>query len=207
MTQDLIDIVAFRGEKLTLVWRDAEPYVAIRPICERLGIDAKSQRAKLQDADSGATGVLSTSVGADGKQREMYCLHVMDVPIWLAGIKPSRVKPELAEAVRAYRAECKLVLFEHVKARLLGEHREASEAVVRLRADLIARKPLWGKLRDYAAMGWSYERIWRAVKRPRFVVTEGLRDLLRLGVIAGLPENTPGEAPLSPQLDMFLSGT
>lgn len=46
-----------------------EQMVAIKPICEALGIDAKVQRQKIQDdEDLNSVGVLSTSTGSDGKQ-------------------------------------------------------------------------------------------------------------------------------------------
>jgi hypothetical protein len=59
---------------------NAEKLVPIKPICEALGIDAKVQRSKIQDdPDLCSIGVLSTSIGADGKQYEMYCLPIQFV--------------------------------------------------------------------------------------------------------------------------------
>lgn len=50
-------------------------YVTIRPICEALGIDFKSQYAKLKDDDNlSSVMVLSTTTGADGKNYERFCL-------------------------------------------------------------------------------------------------------------------------------------
>lgn len=224
MTRDLIDTVAFRGETLTLVWRAAEPYVAIRPICDRLGLDPKSQRRKLLDPASVFNWghmtpvgqpeeavstpvpappriIMMATTGADGKQREMVCLHAAFVGLWLSGITAAKVKPDIREALVAYQVECALVIFEHVKVRLLGERQAASEALVRLRADLIARKPLWVRLRDLAALGWDFERIWRAVGRPRHIVAGGLADLVRLGVLERAPQGAP--APAAPQLELF----
>jgi hypothetical protein len=54
MITDLIDYISFRGEKLTLVWKDEKPFVALRPICERLGLDWKSQYAKVTAPDFGS---------------------------------------------------------------------------------------------------------------------------------------------------------
>jgi hypothetical protein len=200
MITDLIDHVSFRGEKLTLVWKDEEPYVALRPICERLGLDWKTQYRKVQAPDFGAVVVMMPTTGADGKRYEMLCLHVMDMPFWLATLTPSRVKPELAEAVRLYRTECKLVLFHHVKERLLGERDAATATLARLQADLIARKPLWVKIERLVAEGFDFVTIWRAVNRPRHQVIEAIADLLRLDLIKAAPVGTPFPQPVKPML-------
>lgn len=103
-----VDIVATSDEQL----------VPIRPICDALGIDAKVQRQKIQeDEDLSSTGVLSTSVGADGKEREMLCLPIRYIFGWLFTINPKNVKPEAQDAVRAYRRSCYDALFEHFAAR------------------------------------------------------------------------------------------
>lgn len=99
-----VDIVATSDEQL----------IPIRPICEALGIDAKVQRQKIQDdEDLSSTGVLSTSVGADGKEREMFCLPIRYIFGWLFTINPKNVKPEAQEAVRAYRRRCYDALYQH----------------------------------------------------------------------------------------------
>jgi len=199
---DIIEYVAFRGERLTLAWEGAEPYVAVRPICERLGLDWKSQWAKLTGPVSWFNRGVITTVGADGKDRQMVCLHAAHVPLWLASISPAKVKPEVRDALIAYQQECALVLFEHVKHRLLGERDAAVMCLARMREDVITRKPLLVKVRDYIAMGWDFERIWRAVKRPRHVVVEAICDLERLGIIDTRPAGFPAAAPLT-QFDLF----
>lgn len=52
---------------------DPNRMVPIKPICDALGIDAKAQRNRIdRDEILGSTGVIMTSVAADGKEREMY---------------------------------------------------------------------------------------------------------------------------------------
>ncbi|MDR0939945.1 MAG: phage antirepressor N-terminal domain-containing protein [Mediterranea sp.] len=51
---------------------DEQKLIPIKPICEALGIDVKDQRIKIQGHPIlGTTGVLSTSVAGDGKEREI----------------------------------------------------------------------------------------------------------------------------------------
>lgn len=89
-------------------------YVPIKPICDAIGIDARAQRAKLQEDDFfSSTGVIITSVAADEKEREMYAIRLRDVYGWLATINPGKVAPEVRETVTRYRRECYNVLYEH----------------------------------------------------------------------------------------------
>lgn len=92
----------------------AEKLVPIKPICEALGVDPKNQRNKIQnDEILSSTGVLSTSVGADGKDREMFCLPYMYALGWLFTINPKNVKPEARETILKYKMECYTALFNH----------------------------------------------------------------------------------------------
>ncbi len=99
---------------IVTVDRDGEIFVPIKPICEAIGIDAKAQRAKLQeDPFFASTGAIIASVAADEKEREMYCIRLRDVYGWLATINPGKVAPDAREAVTRYRRECYDVLYEH----------------------------------------------------------------------------------------------
>lgn len=97
-----------------IVSTNDEQMVAIKPICEALGIDFSRQLKKIKEDEdlSLVVGVLPT-VGADGKEREMSCLPVRYIFGWLFTINPANVKPEAKEAVRNYRKMCYDVLYEH----------------------------------------------------------------------------------------------
>lgn len=107
-------ISQINGVDIVTVDHDGETFIPIKPICDALTIDARAQRDKIQnDEIMGSTGVLSTSVGADGKEREMYCLPLRYVYGWLFTINPKNVAPEAREAVTRYRRECYDVLYEY----------------------------------------------------------------------------------------------
>lgn len=112
MNQNLISKI--NGVDIVTVERDGEILVPIKPVCEAIGIDDRAQRDKIQsDEILASTGVLSTSVAADGKEREMFCLPLKYVYGWLFTINPKNVAPEAREAVARYRRECYDVLYEH----------------------------------------------------------------------------------------------
>lgn len=107
-------ISKINGVEIVTVDRDGEIFVPIKPVCDAIGIDAKAQRAKLQEDEFFAsTGAIITSVAADEKERDMYCIRLRDVYGWLATINPGKVAPEAREAVTRYRRECYDVLYEH----------------------------------------------------------------------------------------------
>lgn len=93
---------------------DAMKLVPIKPICEALGIDDRSQRQKIQSHPIlASTGVLSTLVASDGKTREMYCIPFEYVFGWLFTINPANVKEESREGLIKYQQECYHALYEY----------------------------------------------------------------------------------------------
>ena len=112
---------------------EAEMLIPIKPICEALGIDYSGQIKKVKEDDFlSSTVVLSTTVGADGKDREMVCLPYEYVFGWLFTINPKNVKPGAQEAVAKYRIECYDVLFRHfAEPRIfLKQQREATDMLM-----------------------------------------------------------------------------
>lgn len=92
----------------------SEGLIPIKPICEVLGIDYSSQLKKIkEDEDWSSTLVLSTTVGADEKTREMCCISKKYILAWLLSINPANVKPEARQAVREYRNLCYDILYNY----------------------------------------------------------------------------------------------
>lgn len=103
-----------RVNNVDIVSTSDEQLVAIKPICEALGIDYKVQWQKIKDSeDLSSVMVLSTTTGADGKSYEMCCLPVEFIYGWLFTINPKNVKPEAQEAVRVYRMMCYRSLYQY----------------------------------------------------------------------------------------------
>jgi hypothetical protein len=64
--------------------------IAIKPICENLGIDRKWQQDKIKnDPYLSSTGGMVKVIAEDGKQREMYCLPPAAFQEWLWNIPVS----------------------------------------------------------------------------------------------------------------------
>lgn len=112
-------VAIVNGISLQVVQDEREQLVAVKPVCEILGVDFSAQRAKLKEHPIfGSTMVLSTTVGADGKEREMVCIPLQFFPGWLFSINPDNVKEEARERLIEYQLECNKVLFDYFFSRV-----------------------------------------------------------------------------------------
>ena len=112
-----ISIININGTEIFAESTEDGIFVPIKPICTAIGVDFKSQYEKLQnDEILASTMVLSTTVGADGKDREMVCLPLMYIYGWLFTINPKNVAPEAKETVTKYRMECYQALYRHFES-------------------------------------------------------------------------------------------
>lgn len=105
--------VAFHGDTLSLVEHNGEPFAAIKPICDAIGMDWKSQHRKLtSDGFRWNCGEIAI-VAADGKTRSMVCLPMRKLSGWLASISAAKVKPEIRDKLIAYQDECDDALWRY----------------------------------------------------------------------------------------------
>jgi len=89
-----------------------EKRVAIKPICDALGIDYSTQVQRVKDDPIlGSTVGLSPTVGADGKDREMVSIPFKFVFGWLFRIDSRNVKEESRESVLKYQLHCYNALY------------------------------------------------------------------------------------------------
>lgn len=109
-------LVPFRGQTLLTVRDGEQVRVAVRPICEALGLDWSSQRKRIMRdpilADSVA--VMATGCGHDDHTPQgMLTLPIELLNGWLFGVESRRVRPEAREGLLAYQRECYAVLAKH----------------------------------------------------------------------------------------------
>lgn len=83
---------------------DGKPIVSVRHSCEAIGIDYSSQIRNLKRW-SWATVVTLTTVGADGKPREMVGIDRRTFTSWLTHIDTNRVSDEARPIIEAFQAE------------------------------------------------------------------------------------------------------
>lgn len=97
-----------------LLIENGSKLVPIKPICDALSIDSDTQARKIKtDEILSSTATLSVAVGADGKEREMFCIPFKFVFGWLFTINAKNVKPEAQQVVLKYKLECYEALYKH----------------------------------------------------------------------------------------------
>ena len=162
-----------RVNNVDIVSTSDEQLVAIKPICEALGIDWSSQKQRIErDEILASTMVMITTVAADGKDREMCAVPYMFVFGWLFSIDASKVNEDVKESVLKYKMECHKVLFEHftepqtfLKQKQVAIEREVNEYQERQKDFKDAKKRMdESKARLNKTMSITIED-WRANNR------------------------------------------
>lgn len=88
--------------------------VAIKPICEALGVSLQGQLEKLKsDPILSSVVKMIFTTGADKKQYEMQTIPLKYVFGWLFQIDSRKVKEDAREKVLKYQMECYDVLYDH----------------------------------------------------------------------------------------------
>lgn len=156
-----LETINFHGQQLMLIHSSREPMIAIKPICEGVGIDWSGQYQKIKNDPilNSVMGMISTT-GADGKRYKMACLPLGYLNGWLLSIDVNRVKPEIKDGLIQYQKECYKVLSDYwfkgvainqrrsnrsnplwVEARQEGKHvrKELTDAIQALQAYAVAQ--------------------------------------------------------------------
>lgn len=141
-------LIPFHGETITAIETPDGIFVAVAPLCERLGVSRQGQSSKLNaqpDRWSCKMILQETTAGP----RETFCIPVNRIAAWLFTLNANKVKPEARDALIAYQREAADVLDRHFRqrhaeqeealARLAGQHR-------RMRAYALAFNPVWNKI-------------------------------------------------------------
>lgn len=133
MANTTLAAVEFHGATLVTTLIDGVPHVALRPVCEAIGLDWDAQRKRvMRDPVLSSTAVMMTAVAEDGKKREMTSLPLKHLNGWLFGVDTGRVDPGIRDRLIEYQRECYDVLADYWQkgsatnprgaAALVGQH-------------------------------------------------------------------------------------
>ena len=142
-----IQTVSFHDMSLSAIMVNGVPHVAIRPICDSLGLRWGGQynRIKRDPALNSVVSIMKTT-GADGKQYRMVLLPLDKLNGRLFGVDVARVREDLRERMNWYRAECYAVLARHfglngpihpgddLRSRLIAAEKEEAHSLAVARA-------------------------------------------------------------------------
>jgi hypothetical protein len=120
----------FNGKTIYFISVDGQFWIALKPICEALGVDWKNQHGKLQNGTD-IFGQLSSErgiVAADNRIRKMTCLEERYVYGWLFSIQFSNtMSAETRINLSKYKIECCDILFNHFHGTITGRKELLSE--------------------------------------------------------------------------------
>lgn len=106
--------VVFYDDTLTAVrGDDGHVYVAIRQMCDALGLDAQGQNRRINRHVVLAEGLKGVDkLSTPGGPQSAYVLRVDLVPLWLAGIRTKSVREAIRSKLEQYQREAAKVLWE-----------------------------------------------------------------------------------------------
>lgn len=113
METTVVTVARVNGVDIQII-ENGEKRVAVKPICDALGIAIEGQYSKLKtDPKFSSVIMLSITTGADGKKYEMLTIPMRKVFGWLYSINANNVKPEAREALLKYQEECNDALYNY----------------------------------------------------------------------------------------------
>lgn len=99
--------VPFHGHTLTVFTTSTgEHLVAMKPICEAIGLQWEAQLKRLKRHPVLSQGMSIMDTPSAGGEQETTCLPLDYLNGWLFGVDASRVKPEIRERLLQYQREC-----------------------------------------------------------------------------------------------------
>lgn len=115
MKQIIANFLEFKGKSLLFISVTGVVYIAVKPVCEALGVDYVRQYKNLQeDPILGPALSKQTIQVPDDQARNMICLPEDKIYGWLFSIKSD--SPDLL----AYKWECYDILFKYFHGAITG---------------------------------------------------------------------------------------
>ena len=115
MNKKVEKFLEFNGKRIVMLGKDGVWWIAIKPICEALGVDYRNQaKVVTKSKILGQLWSDQNMVAADGKIRNMTSLPEFAIYGWIFQIESA------AEGLEEYKWECYRVLYEHFHGTITG---------------------------------------------------------------------------------------
>lgn len=115
MKTEVKKFLEFNGKVIYFVAADGQYWIAMKPICEALGVNYNRQFQNLkEDKILSQLFAEQQMVAADGKLRKMVCLPEFFIYGWIFSIQSQ------SEELQQYKLECYQVLYEHFHGTIAG---------------------------------------------------------------------------------------
>lgn len=113
-------LVQFHGDTLFAVERQDGVFVAIKPICDSIGLAWRKQQKRLTTDPILSEGITVAVMPTAGGAQETTLLRFELINGWLFTVDVSRVKEEARPILLTYQRECYPALFAHFYGKATG---------------------------------------------------------------------------------------
>lgn len=160
-----IQTVQFHNQEIQVLNYEGKPYVAMKPICENIGLAWSGQKDRIRRNEVLAQARRMIRLPSKGGEQEVLCLPLGMLNGWLFGIEVKRVKPEIRETLKLYQMECFDVLYKHFLPTVANEHPNTinveQQQEIKALVNEVSRKT--GKHYQYI-----YTKMYQTFKVPRY---------------------------------------
>jgi len=113
MANSQLTTVDFYGQPLIATQLNGKTYVAMKPICENIGLDWDAQRQRIRRHPVLNQGAVVITVPSAGGDQQTACLPLDMINGWLFSIDVYRVREDVQPRLIRYQLECFEVLSRH----------------------------------------------------------------------------------------------
>lgn len=106
-------VVKFNNQQLPVFLYQEKPYVAMKPICENIGLQWEAQLRRIKRNHVLSKGMTIMDIPSNGGVQQFVCLPLGLLNGWLMGVDISKVKSEIKDTLMKYQLECYDVLYKH----------------------------------------------------------------------------------------------
>ena len=105
--------ISFNNQSLITVEQNGNHYVAMKPICENIGLAWQPQVLRIKRDEVLSQGMIVMIIPTNGGNQNMICLPIEYLNGWLFGIDINRCKPEIRDTLIKYKKECYQALHDY----------------------------------------------------------------------------------------------
>ena len=105
--------ISFNHQSLVTFEQNGNHYVAMKPICENIGLAWEPQVLRIKRDEVLSQGMIVMIIPTNGGNQNMICLPIEYLNGWLFGIDINRCKPEIRDTLIKYKKECYQALHDY----------------------------------------------------------------------------------------------
>ncbi|WP_336938989.1 phage antirepressor N-terminal domain-containing protein [Acinetobacter modestus] len=106
-------IVKFNNQQVPVFFQNDKPYVAMKPICENIGLNWDGQRQRIKRNHVLNQGAVIITAPSSSGEQDYVALPLGMLNGWLMGVDANKVRLEIKDTLIKYQLECYDVLYKH----------------------------------------------------------------------------------------------